>query len=394
MAVALSCLAQSVLAQLKINEVHYNTTPAGQFVEIYNTATSNLYLDGLILTDEAGTGIEGIFQFPGSGTDHPITPGEFVVVAVDADGWSPDWECYAGGSDYDNPAVSNLALVGGSLDLVLYANDNIILADGTDLTAPIDPATILDGMNFGGGGAEQAWLSPSAADTDPSVAAPAGLSLNRCPDGSDTDVSSTADFYALPPSPGAANNCGSQPSISIADAIVAETDSGSCTMKFAVTLSQPSAATVTVWYATADGTAVAGQDYVGVPPTALIFPINVMTQIIPVQITGDTNQEPDEAFFVNLSSPTNGTLADAQAVGTLVDDDTVFFIDIARWASSVTCTWSAVSGRAYRVQWTQLPQAGVWSNLVGDVTATGTTASAVDPAATNKWRWYRVLKLY
>src|SRR5207245_2485311 len=38
-------------------------------------------------------------------------------------------------------------------------------------------------------------------------------------------------------------------------------------------------------------------------------------------VNGDTTAEPDETFFVNLSSPTNATIADNQGVGTIVNDD-------------------------------------------------------------------------
>src|SRR5438874_6831152 len=82
------CSASSARAQLKINEVYYNVSPqgGGQFVELYNAGTSNAFLDGMILTDEAGSGIEGVFQFPGSPgeTNHPVVPGQFVLIAVDA----------------------------------------------------------------------------------------------------------------------------------------------------------------------------------------------------------------------------------------------------------------------------------------------------------------------
>jgi hypothetical protein len=40
-----------------------------------------------------------------------------------------------------------------------------------------------------------------------------------------------------------------------------------------------------------------------------------------VAVTGDSNFEPDEQFFVNLSNPVNGVLVDAQGVGTILTDD-------------------------------------------------------------------------
>jgi hypothetical protein len=40
-----------------------------------------------------------------------------------------------------------------------------------------------------------------------------------------------------------------------------------------------------------------------------------------VIVKGEHKCEDDETFFVNLSSPTGGILADAQGVGTILNDD-------------------------------------------------------------------------
>ena len=40
---------------------------------------------------------------------------------------------------------------------------------------------------------------------------------------------------------------------------------------------------------------------------------------------GDTAQEPDETFAVNLSAAANATIFKAQGVGTILDDDTPIF---------------------------------------------------------------------
>ena len=50
--------------------------------------------------------------------------------------------------------------------------------------------------------------------------------------------------------------------------------------------------------------------------------------------------EPDETFFVNLSNPTNATLADAQAQGTIGNDDT----DMVISPDGGTATFTDVDG--------------------------------------------------
>src|SRR5207302_984526 len=55
---------------------------------------------------------------------------------------------------------------------------------------------------------------------------------------------------------------------------------------------------------------------------ALHFDAGVNTQTVSVIVNGDTKVEVNETFNVNLSGATNGaTIAHAQGVGTIVNDD-------------------------------------------------------------------------
>jgi CSLREA domain-containing protein len=119
---------------------------------------------------------------------------------------------------------------------------------------------------------------------------------------------------------GTINNDDGPPSITINDVAVVEGDSGTSTALFTLTLSGPSASTVTVNWSTSNGTATAGADYEAGSGT-VSFPPNTTTATIAVTIDGDTLVENNETFFVDLSGPTNATLADAQGSGTIADDD-------------------------------------------------------------------------
>jgi CSLREA domain-containing protein len=201
---------------IKINEVLYD--PSGgdddnEFIELYNAGPSTVFLDGLILTDEADSGNEAVFQFPTTG-DHAVPSGSFVLIARDAvdDGTAPelstaDWEFVAPSSDSDTTGVPNLSRVAGTANDPDLADggDNVILADGTDLTVPIDPNTVIDGVNWEGGDGETAPLSDSATDGDPNDSATTNNSFGRCPDGVDNNVSSAADFFSAAFSPDTAN---------------------------------------------------------------------------------------------------------------------------------------------------------------------------------------------
>jgi hypothetical protein len=114
------------------------------------------------------------------------------------------------------------------------------------------------------------------------------------------------------------------PTISIADVTRLEPDSGIVSVVFTVQLSAPSAGTVSVAFATADGSGPAGatapDDYTATNGR-LTFQPGQTRASIRVAIEGDTVVELDETFFINLSDPINVVLGDAQATGTILNDD-------------------------------------------------------------------------
>ena len=110
------------------------------------------------------------------------------------------------------------------------------------------------------------------------------------------------------------------PSLSVGDVSVSEGDGGAVSATFNVTLSSPSGRAVTVSYATADGTATAGADYAAASGV-LTFAPGQMSKTVGLNVTGDTLFEPDESFFVNLTSPANATVGDGQGQGWIRNDD-------------------------------------------------------------------------
>ncbi len=107
------------------------------------------------------------------------------------------------------------------------------------------------------------------------------------------------------------------PAISVGDAVV---DESAQTARVAVTLSRPSSSTVSVAYATAGDSASAGQDFTAAAGT-LTFAPGETTKTVIVKLLDDGLVEPDEAFAVVLSAPTNATLADATGVVTIGRND-------------------------------------------------------------------------
>src|SRR5947208_2059678 len=109
-------------------------------------------------------------------------------------------------------------------------------------------------------------------------------------------------------------------SLSIDDVSHAEGNSGTTNFVFTVTRSGNLSGTSTVNYATADGTATAPSDYTATNGT-LTFNSGDTTKTITVKVSGDTTDEPDETFFVNLSAPSGATINDGQGKGTIKNDD-------------------------------------------------------------------------
>ena len=102
-------------------------------------------------------------------------------------------------------------------------------------------------------------------------------------------------------------------------AAITEGNTGTVTLTLAVTLSAPAAQTVTLNYATANGTAAAGSDYTSTSGT-LTFNPGVTTQNVTITVAGATLDEADEIILVDLSGATNATIGDSQGVATILDN--------------------------------------------------------------------------
>ena len=142
------------------------------------------------------------------------------------------------------------------------------------------------------------------------------------------DITITDDD-SPPPNPGL-------PNVSIAGASVTEGNSGTQRVDVSVTLSASSTSDVSVDYTTADGTASAGSDYTATSGTLTIAAGNT-SGTIGVDVLGDTDQEPDEAFAVQLSNPSNANLVTGRADITITDDDSSTPVGLNSRPSNTSC---------------------------------------------------------
>ncbi|MGQ3301132.1 Calx-beta domain-containing protein [Reyranella sp.] len=110
------------------------------------------------------------------------------------------------------------------------------------------------------------------------------------------------------------------PALSIADLAVAEGNGEHAHFMFTVALDKAPSGPVTVAYSTSNGTATAGSDYVASSGT-VTFAAGETSKLVHVDISGDTVFEGNETFAITLSNASGASIADATAIGTIVNDD-------------------------------------------------------------------------
>jgi hypothetical protein len=92
-----------------------------------------------------------------------------------------------------------------------------------------------------------------------------------------------------------------EPYVYISDAYATEGNDGTLPADFTIFMNRPYDVPVTINYATADNSAVAGLDYTETAGT-LTFAPGETSQPLPVAVLGDRLGEPEESFVVNIST--------------------------------------------------------------------------------------------
>jgi hypothetical protein len=109
------------------------------------------------------------------------------------------------------------------------------------------------------------------------------------------------------------------PTLTIADASTVEGDGA--TVDFDVTLSNPSARTITVNYSTADGTATAPGDYTSTAGALTFAPGGPLTKTVSVPVGDNSSWQGNRSFTLEVLTATRAEVADGIATGQIVDDD-------------------------------------------------------------------------
>lgn len=190
-------------------------------------------------------------------------------------------------------------------------NDDVVVADGA-MQQRIDPSVLLsrnDGTfdepyrYNGGTGPIALAVGSFNGDAAPDIAVANFFSW---------DVSvfiNDADWPAL-----------GAPFVSVTGMSVLEGNEGTSTAEFTVSLTAAFGEDVTVSFATADGSALAGSDYVATSGTVTI-PKGETSATVEVPVIGDRIFEWDESFTLNLGDPGNVRMGNAMGWTTILDDE-------------------------------------------------------------------------
>ena len=322
LAFATCCMALSAHAQVAIRQVYgaggnSNATYNRDYVELFNRGSTPASLAGRSLQYASATGTGNFGANSGllvALPDATLQPGQSFLVAL------------AGGSTGANlpaPDAEGTINMSGSAGKVVLAEGTASLGCNGSSTpcSPEQLARILDLVGFGNANYfEGSGAAPGLSSTTAAVRADDG-----CADTDDNAADFTAGTPAARNAADALQPCdggGGPPVLNIADASLSEgAAGGTAQMLFTLSLSAPApAGGVTVTWATADGTAVAGSDYTAGAGTVTIVE-GATSVTIGVDVLGDDETEPDESFSVTLSNPVGATLGKAQATGTIVNDD-------------------------------------------------------------------------
>ena len=167
--------------------------------------------------------------------------------------------------------------------------------------------------------------------------------------------------------------------LSVADArTTEETDA---TLEFAVTLSRAASETVTVDYATADGTAQTGQDYTATDGT-LTFAAGETQKTVSVAVLDDAHDEGEETLTLTLSNASGARIVDNVATGTIANEDPLQQAWLARFGR--TAAQRVLDGVQARLRAPH--ESGIRATVAGhDLSGAGEVAAQDRFKAQSEW---------
>ena len=269
-------------------------------------------------------------------------------------------------ADFDGDFQTDLATANQGSDTVsvlvnqrLRATQAALTVTSTAGTYPTPLPLTTSGGSTGG---PVTYTATNGTATGCSVSGGAPYTLSSTSAGSCTvtaTMAGNATYEPVSSAPTPVTFAASTPALRINDVMVTEGNSGTIPATFTITRTGNTSGTSSVTWATANNTAVAGTDFVGVAPTSVSFGPGETTKTVSVTVNGDSVGEPNESFVATLSAPVGATVADGSGTGTIVNDDTSLSINDVTVAegnsgtvpASFTITRAGATGTSSTVQW-------------------------------------------
>ena len=298
-------------AQVVISQVYGGGGNSGaplrnDFIELYNAGPTAVSLATYSVQYASSTGS----TWNRTNLTGTLQPGQYYLVQQAAG-------TNTAAAALPTPDAIGTIAMSGTAGKVALVGSQVTLAG----TCPGAADGVLDFVGFGGANCSETAPTAALSNTTAAIRKAAG-----CTDSGNN----SADFDLAAPAPRntavAASSCGGAaiPVLTIADVGIEEGDATGSTLRFTVTLSAPApAGGVRFDIATADGTALAGSDYAAASATGLVIAAGERTATFDVALAGDTVVEPDETFLVRITNVTGAEVGDAEATGTIRNDDIV-----------------------------------------------------------------------
>ena len=236
--------------------------------------------------------------------DAASEPGVFLWRDCDAPGPDQVWQLRVTGGG--SPTTITYAGVVSATEALSVVG---MLLEPNDELDSVPGDAIVDYLLMVGGGGQDGYQLTVPATAE------ACFAVDVLPAGATVQVGADRQVVSAPFALSTLGSCA--PVVTVSDVSVDEA-AGSATVT--LSLSASSGSQVTVDYATADDTAIAGQDYTAASGQALIDAGELSTSFV-VPIANDVELEGDETFLVTLDNPANALLGQASATVTILDDD-------------------------------------------------------------------------
>lgn len=311
-----------VISQVYGGGGNTGATYTHDYIELFNRGSSNVSLAGWSVqyASATGTGNFGGTTAQLTPLSGSLAPGQYMLIQE-----APN---LANGVALPTPDITDatpISMAAGAGKVALVNTTTPLGCNGGSTPcSAAQLATIVDLIGYGTGGSGANFFE--GAGPAPTMSATLADLRNNggC---SDTDNNS-ADFTAGTPAArntsSPLNACPTTPSLSVNDVSLNEGNAGPTSFDFTVSLSAVAGTGgVTFDIATQDDSAtVADNDYAANSLTGQAIPEGSSTYTFSVIVNGDTNIEPDESFFVNVSNVTGANTADGQGQGNILNDDT------------------------------------------------------------------------